>query len=61
MDVIYIAGALTYEHQCWRSAESAAVLGALASRIAGMIEDPREREAFIDGATMSGLVIEQAD
>jgi hypothetical protein len=57
MDVKLIAGALTYEHQCWGSEESATVLGHLAARIAGMIEDPRERDAFVDAATMSGLKV----
>lgn len=57
MDTRNIAGALTYEHQCWRSEEAAQVLGRLAARIAGMIEDPRERKAFISDATMSGIVI----
>jgi hypothetical protein len=33
------------------------VLGHLAARIAGMIEDPRERDAFVDAATMSGLKV----
>jgi hypothetical protein len=57
VDVIWIANALTHEHQCWGSDESAMVLGSLASRIAGMIEDRNERIAFVDAATMSGLVV----
>jgi hypothetical protein len=57
VDLIHIAGALTHEHQCWGSDESAVVLSNLASRIAGMIEDPRERKSFVDAATMSGLSV----
>jgi hypothetical protein len=57
MDSRLVADCFNHEHQCWPStpADPEAVLTRIALRIAGTIEDPHEKAAFIDTASMSGL------
>ena len=57
LDTRLVADTFNHEFQCRSSAESAEVLASLAQRIAETITDPREREAFVDVATMSGLEV----
>jgi hypothetical protein len=49
------ANVLAHEYQC--AGTDAATLAAVARHVAACIDDPREREAFLDTATMSGLVL----
>jgi hypothetical protein len=61
IDVMAVAGALAYEHQCWGSDDAKQALEGVASMIALSIPDPRERESFVDAASMSGLKIDYVD
>lgn len=56
-----IADCIGREYQSRSSSESAEVLTSLARRMADTLEDPREREAFLSTASMSGLDCEDTD